>query len=94
MPVNQTRSERIEARVTPDVLVTVKRAAELQGRSLSDFVVAAAEQAARKTIEEVQIVRLSAEDQIRFMDALLEPSEPSPAMARARDHHRRLVGES
>jgi uncharacterized protein (DUF1778 family) len=33
------------------------------GRSLTDFVVAAADEAARRTIEEMQIIRLSAEDQ-------------------------------
>ena len=32
----------MEARITPDALAIVKRAAELQGRSVSDFVVAGA----------------------------------------------------
>lgn len=93
-PPTRTRSERIEARVAPDVLAIVKRAAAMQGRSLSEFVTAAAEQAARRTIEDGTIIRLSAEDQVRFVAALLEPASPAPAMLRARDHRRALTGDS
>lgn len=94
MPRPQTRSARIEARTTPDTLAAVRCAAEIQGRSVSDFVVAAAEQAARKAIEDDRIIRLSAADQVRFVEALLNPPPPAPAMVRAFDHHRRLTGGS
>ncbi len=66
MSTESIRSSRLEARTTPEVLAIVKRAAELQGRSVSDFVVAAAQDAAYKIIEEAGIIRLSAEDQMRF----------------------------
>jgi hypothetical protein len=46
------RTARIEARIAPDALAIVKRAAEIEGRSVSDFVVAAAHAAAQKAIEE------------------------------------------
>lgn len=46
MPLESNRSARLEARVSPDALAVVKRAAELQGRSVSDFVVVAAREAA------------------------------------------------
>jgi len=75
------RSARIEARIAPDALAVVRRAAELQGRSVSDFVVAAAEAAAHRTIAEVQIIRLSVEDQRAFAAAILDPPEPAPALA-------------
>ena len=89
------RSERIEARIAPDMLATVRRAAEMQGRSVSDFVVTAAEQAARKAIEDFSLVRLSADDQLRFVEALLsETAQPAPAMERAAERHRRLLSES
>ena len=45
-----TRTARIEARTAPDALAVVKRAAELQGRSVSDFVVAAAQQADHRPV--------------------------------------------
>lgn len=94
LKTQSTRSKRIEARIAPEVLATVRRAAEMQGRSLSEFVVQAAEQAAQRTIENLQVVRLSSEDQIRFVESLLnENAEPAPAMRRAAEHHRNLFGK-
>jgi uncharacterized protein (DUF1778 family) len=94
MPVEPTRTARIEARIAPDTLAVVKRAAELQGRSVSDFVVAAAQDAAKKAIEEAQIIRLSVEDQRAFVEAILNPPPLAPAMERAINRHRRLVTAS
>lgn len=91
MPQQSTRTARIEARIAPDALVVLKRAAELQGRSVSDFVVAAAWEAANRTIEETQIIRLSVEDQRAFARAILNPPAPTPALHRAADAHRRLI---
>ncbi len=94
MSQSPTRSTRLEARITPDALAAVKRAAEIQGRSVSDFVVAAAREAAEKAIEESQIIRLSLEDQHALAAAILHPPAPAPALRRARNAHRRLVAKS
>jgi uncharacterized protein (DUF1778 family) len=91
MPTEQNRTTRIEARITPDALAVVKRAAEIEGRSVSDFVVAAAQEAAHRTIEETHLIRLSVEDQRRFVDLLLDPPAEAPAMERARQAHDRLI---
>ena len=93
MPRESNRTSRIEARISPDALQVVKRAAELQGRSVSDFIVAAAQEAAQRTIEESHIIRLSVEDQARFAELLLNPPEPSHALKRAKEAHSRLVRE-
>jgi uncharacterized protein (DUF1778 family) len=87
------RSARIEARIAPEALAVIKRAAEIQGRSVSDFVVAAAQEAASRAIEEAQIIRLSVEDQRNFAEAILSPPEPAPALRRAFQRHRELVQE-
>lgn len=89
-----SRTARIEARIAPDTLAVIKRAAEIQGRSVSDFVVAAAQEAANRTIEETHLIRLSADDQQRFVDLLLNPPEPSPALLRAGKAHARLIRNS
>jgi len=94
MPREQGRSARIEARIAPDALAVVKRAAELQGRSVSDLIVAAAQEAVHRTIEETNNIRLSIEDQQRFVDLLLNPPRLSPALERARKAHSRLIRES
>jgi uncharacterized protein (DUF1778 family) len=91
MPRNPSRTARIEARIAPDALAVVKRAAEIQGRSVSDFVVAAAREAANRTIEEAHLIRLTVEDQRRFVDLLLDPPPPVPALERARKAHARLI---
>jgi uncharacterized protein (DUF1778 family) len=70
----------------------VQRAAELQGSSLSKFVVCAAEKQARRTLEDASTIRLSVEDQRRFVELLLNPPEPTPALERARAAHEWLIG--
>lgn len=91
MPKGTSRTARLEARIAPDALAVVKRAAEIQGRSISDFVVAAAQEAAHRTIEETHLIRLSAEDQQRFVELLLNPPKLSPALSRAKKAHARLI---
>src|SRR5208337_1817583 len=68
--------------------------AEIQGRSVSDFVVAAAQEAAHRAIEETQVIRLSVEDQRAFAEAILNPPAPTPALRRAFRRHRELIQES
>jgi uncharacterized protein (DUF1778 family) len=76
------------------MLSVVKRAAEIQGRSVSDFVVSAAQEAAQRTIEETAIIRLSIEDQRALVEAILNPPEPNEALRKAADAYKRLVVES
>ena len=87
-----TTSARLEARLPVDVHALLKRAAEIEGRTLTDFVVAAASAAARKTIEDAEMIRLSVEDQERFAEALINPPPLAPAMQNAIQRHRRLFG--
>jgi uncharacterized protein (DUF1778 family) len=83
---------RLEARLPVDVHAMLKRAAEIEGRTLTDFVVAAASAAARQTIENVEMIKLSIEDQERFAQALINPPPLTPAMKRAIARHRSLFG--
>jgi uncharacterized protein (DUF1778 family) len=94
MPGDQTRTARIEARIAPEGLALVKRAAELQGRSLSEFVVVATQEAAHRAIEETHLIRLSAEDQRLFVELLLDPPPLASALERAREAHGRLFGKT
>ena len=87
----RVRSARLEARIAPEALAAVRRAAQIQGRSVSDFVVAAAQEAARRAIEDAQVIRLSVADQRAFAAAILDPPEPTAAMRRAVARHRALI---
>jgi uncharacterized protein (DUF1778 family) len=93
MPESTTRSTRIEARISQETLALVKRTAEIEGRSISDFVVTAAQAAARRTIAEVEIISLSRKAQEQFAALLLDPPRPSQRLRKAFKHHRRLIGE-
>jgi uncharacterized protein (DUF1778 family) len=87
----KNRSLRVEARITPENLDVIRRAAEIQGRSVSDFLATAGQEVAHRVIEETHIIRLSVEDQRRFAEALLNPPEPNEALRRAFESHRRLL---
>ena len=90
--MRDTRSKRVEARIKADALILVQRAAEMTDVSVSEFMVTAAEGAARKALEDAYTVHLSVEDQRRFVDLLLNPPEPSPALLRAKEAHENLIG--
>lgn len=82
---------RLEARLPASIYAMLKHAAELSGRSLTDFVVSAAHDAARRTIEEAEIIRLSAQDQLLFAEALLNPRAPNEALRQAVKLHSETV---
>lgn len=87
----EPRTQRIEARIAPTALETIKRAAEAKGSSVSDFVVAAAHEAATRELQEQSIIRLSVEEQRRFVALLLDPPKPNKALKRAATAHAKLL---
>ena len=78
-----TSTARLEARISTELHSMLKRAAELQGRTMTDFVVAAVRDAAQRAIEQAEVIRLSLADQECFARALLSPPPPAPALERA-----------
>ena len=83
---------RLETRVSLELMEVLRRAAELQDRTLTDFVVGAAQEAARKVIAEADVVRLSLADQKQFAAALINPPKPNAALKRAFAQRRKLFG--
>ena len=81
--VSTAPTARLEARISTDLHAMLKRAAELQGRTMTDFVVSAVQDAAQQAIERAEVVRLSLADQECFAQALLSPPAPSAALKRA-----------
>lgn len=82
---------RLEARISTDLHAMLKRAAELQGRTMTDFVIDAVQVAAQDAIERAEVVRLSLADQQCFAQALLSPPQPSPALKRAFVRRKKLL---
>jgi uncharacterized protein (DUF1778 family) len=91
MRPHMTRTARLETRLPPEVHDLLKRAAEIQGRSVSDFVVTAAQDAARKVISEIELIQLTRDGQERFAALIVAPPAPTPALRKAFKAHRKLV---
>ncbi len=86
-PANgRTRAERLETRVTAEQKSLIERAAALQGRTLTDFVLTSVQDAALRAIEDHQQLALSVRDSEAFVEALLNPQ---PVNDRLRDTVRR-----
>ncbi len=71
------RSERLEARIPADLKDLYARAAAARGQTLTDFVLSAVTEAARKVVRENDMLELSQRDQQAFAAALLNPPAPS-----------------
>ena len=87
------RRDRLEARVSPELKSLLERAAGLEGRSLTDFVVASAQAAAVETIQRHEVIALTARDSLAFMQALADPPGPNERLRAATRRHRELIAE-
>ena len=83
---------RLEARIPQDLHALLRRAAEMEGRTITDFVIQAVQQAAQATLERSTVLRLSLADQEAFAKALLDPPPLAPALAKAFERRRKLLG--
>ena len=86
------RSERLEARISRAQKDLFVRAADLQGRSLTDFVVVSAQEAALQTVRAHDALRLSERDREAFVSALLAPPAPAKTLQRAARRYRERTG--
>ena len=91
--MSTSKRERLEARVTGEQKALFQHAADLQGRSLTDFVVSAVQHAAEDTIREHRVITLSARDSRRFVEALMNPPEPNEYARKAAAEYRAFRGE-
>lgn len=79
---SRLRSERLEARVTPEQKQLIEYAAALKGATVTDFLLSSVQDAAKKAIEDHQIFILTRSDSEVFVRELLSPT---PANERLKD---------
>jgi len=79
------KQERLEARLTAEQKVLFQRAADLLGRSLTDFVISSAQSAAEETIRSHEVLELTARDAEIFFTALENPPPPNMRLRAAAD---------
>jgi len=82
---------RFDARLNGEQKLLIQRAADLEGRSMTDFVLHSAEAAAERTIEKRAILVLTARESQAFAEAILNPPNPGPVLRKAFREYRRRV---
>lgn len=85
------KSDRVAVRLSAENKLLLERAAEVAGRSLSDFVVSSSLSAAQQTLAEVERMRLGEADRDAFLAALDNPPAPNAALWAAAALHRDSV---
>jgi uncharacterized protein (DUF1778 family) len=83
---------RFDARLNEEQKVLIQKAADLEGRTMTDFVRHSAEAAAERTIQERAMLILSARQTEAFVDAILTPAEPGAVLRAAARHYKNTIG--
>ncbi len=91
--IGAPKKERIEARLQPEKKARIQHAADLEGVSLSDFLVSTAYAAAEDVIRQHEVLELTERDSILFVEALLNPPEPNERLRAALQDYRDFFGE-
>ena len=86
------RIHRFDARLNEDQKKLLQRAADLEGRSLTDFVLRSAEAAAERTIRERATLVLSVRDTETFVQTILNPPPPGRVLRKAFRQYRQYMG--
>jgi uncharacterized protein (DUF1778 family) len=94
MARKSSRKTRIVAHVRPELLALIERAAEIEGRSVNDFVLTAAKDAADRTIAATENIQFSSAGQRAFAEAVLDTPPPTAGLQEAFASWRRLVRDA
>ena len=87
-----SRSERLEARISKAQKMLFVRAATLQGRSLTDFLIASVQEAAERALRAHDVLALSERDRKIFVEALVKPAAPGKTHRQAVKHYKHRAG--
>ena len=87
-----SKTARLEARLTGKQKALFQHAADLTGRSLTEFVVSSAQEVASRTVREHEVLTLRGRDRQVFLNALLKPVSSSKRLRQAARRYRRVSG--
>jgi uncharacterized protein (DUF1778 family) len=89
----KVKPERLEARISREQKELFQRAADIQGRTLTDFVISSLQESAKRAIQEHEMMILSVRDQEVFVETLLNPPNPSEKLRTAAQRYKQKIGE-
>jgi len=85
------KASRFEARLTHHQKDLFERAAILQGRNMTDFVIQSAEAAAKQEVRQDALIRLTLKDTEILVKTLLDPPAPNQALRKAFALHKKMI---
>jgi uncharacterized protein (DUF1778 family) len=85
------KTARLETRLTAEQKALFQRAADLTGRSLTDFILTSAQEVAARTVREYDVLTLSGRDRELFVNALLRPAAPNWRLRQAAGRYKRTL---
>ena len=88
-----SKTERLEARVTPEFKDQLVLACNIAGKSVTDFMVEHLGQAAQEVIADHTQWKLNQQDSEAFVQALLDPKPPGRLLAQAAQRYRQKMGQ-
>ena len=88
----QHSTKRLEARVPAEQKLFFQRAAALRGVSLTNFMIESMREAAVKTVEEHDVMRLTAAERNVFIEVLMNPPAPNESLRLATKRYYKMVG--
>ena len=88
----KTRNTRLEARVSGDQKSYFQQAADLAGRTLSEFVINSTQDAAAKVMAANDAMQLSRQEQAAFVTSLLKPAAPGARLQLAAKRYQQAAG--
>ena len=91
-PEKAPRSERLEARISKAQKTLFLRAATVQGRSLTDFLITSAQEAAERALHAHDVLTLSERDRKIFVAALVKPAAPGKTLRQAVKRYKDRAG--
>ncbi|MCC0179890.1 DUF1778 domain-containing protein [Waterburya agarophytonicola K14] len=86
-------SARLEARVDPEIKARWQQAADLEGRSLTDFIITSMQESSERVIQRHQRMKLAQQDSRDFVETLIEPPEPNKQLIEAARKYQEIMGE-
>jgi len=87
------KDSRTDVRMAQEQKQRIQRAANLTGRTLSDFVRTSADEKAKETLKEYNAMKLSKKDSKIFAEALLNDTEPGKELKEAARRYKENISE-
>jgi uncharacterized protein (DUF1778 family) len=86
------KTARLETRLTDEQKALFQHAADLTGRSLTEFVVSSVQEIAARTVREHEVLTLSGRDRQIFLETLSRPFSPNKRLRQAAKRYKSVSG--